>query len=46
MPIVLNEPLTFLQKQAEYFEYSHLLTTAVSLKDPVERMEVIIIFVI
>lgn len=40
MPIILNEPLSFLQRIAEYMEYSELLDQAVEEKDPIKRMEV------
>lgn len=40
MPITFNEPLSFLQRLAEYMEYSYLLQLASNSEDPVERQEV------
>jgi len=40
MPVVFNEPLTFLQRITEYLEYSNLLETAAMQEDPVDRMMV------
>lgn len=40
MPVVFNEPLSFLQRMVEYMEYAHLLNAASELSDPVERMQV------
>jgi len=40
MPITFNEPLSFLQRVAEYMEYSELLQEASDSQDPVERHEV------
>ncbi|CAB0013385.1 unnamed protein product, partial [Nesidiocoris tenuis] len=41
MPVVFNEPLSFLQRMVEYMEYAHLLQEASSKSDPVERLQVI-----
>ena len=38
--VIFNEPLTFLQRVAEYMEYVHLLHTAASLDDHLQRMQV------
>ncbi|XP_053383205.1 oxysterol-binding protein-related protein 1-like isoform X3 [Mercenaria mercenaria] len=38
MPVVFNEPLTFLQRITEYLEYSTLLNTASMQDDPADRM--------
>ena len=40
MPVVFNEPLTFLQRITEYLEYSTLLNTASMQEDPADRMMV------
>ena len=40
MPVNFNEPLSFLQRLAEYMEYSHLLDKASQAVDAVRRMEV------
>ncbi|XP_022915451.1 oxysterol-binding protein-related protein 1 [Onthophagus taurus] len=39
MPVVFNEPLSFLQRIAEYMEYSHLLRVASEQQDPIARMQ-------
>lgn len=39
MPVVFNEPLSFLQRMAEYMEYSYLLRMATEQEDPVSRMQ-------
>ncbi|KAH7694052.1 Oxysterol-binding protein, partial [Aphelenchoides avenae] len=39
MPITFNEPLSFLQRLAEYMEYAHLLNEAVAAPNPIERIE-------
>ncbi|GBP38692.1 Oxysterol-binding protein-related protein 1 [Eumeta japonica] len=41
MPVVFNEPLSFLQRMLEYLEYAHLLRLAAEQTDPVARMEYI-----
>ena len=38
--VIFNEPLTFLQRVAEYMEYVYLLHTAASLDDQLQRMQV------
>lgn len=40
MPVVFNEPLSFLQRISEYMEHAHLLHRACSLSDSIERMQV------
>nr|XP_024214050.1 oxysterol-binding protein-related protein 1-like [Halyomorpha halys] len=46
MPVVFNEPLSFLQRMVEYMEYAHLLNTASELSDPIERMQYICAFAV
>ncbi|KRX43330.1 Oxysterol-binding protein-related protein 2 [Trichinella murrelli] len=40
IPVVFNEPLTFLQRISEYMEYSDLISKAVNETNPLIRMEV------
>ena len=40
MPVVFNEPLSFLQRVVEYMEYAELIEKASNCNDPVERLEV------
>ena len=40
MPVVFNEPLSFIQRITEYMEYANLLERANMSNDPVERMSV------
>lgn len=40
MPVMFNEPLSFLQRVVEYMEYAPLLQRASQCQDPVQRMEV------
>jgi hypothetical protein len=40
MPVVFNEPLSFLQRVAENMSYPELLDYAAEASDPVERLEV------
>ena len=40
MPVVFNEPLSFLQRMVEYMEYARLLKQASSCDDPLRRFEV------
>jgi hypothetical protein len=40
MPVIFNEPLSFLQRMVEYMEYGHLLRRASEEADPVCRMQV------
>ncbi|OON18923.1 hypothetical protein X801_05216, partial [Opisthorchis viverrini] len=46
MPVSLNEPISFLQRIAEYMEYSELLTQAAQQTDPVRRMEYVCAFAV
>ncbi|CAG9855398.1 unnamed protein product [Phyllotreta striolata] len=46
MPVVFNEPLSFLQRMAEYMEYAHLLRLASQQEDPVIRMQYVIGFAV
>lgn len=39
MPVVFNEPLTFLQRMTEYMEYARLLRMAAEQDDPIERLK-------
>jgi hypothetical protein len=40
MPVIFNEPLSFLQRMVEYMEYAPLLRRASEEADPVYRMQV------
>ena len=40
MPVVFNEPLSFLQRVTEYLEYAWLLDKADQEEDPAKRMQV------
>lgn len=42
MPVVFNEPLSFLQRMSEYMEHTHLIHKACSLSDSIDRMQVCI----
>ena len=46
LPVILNEPLSILQRLCEEIEYSDLLDTASNLQDPYDRMVYIAAFVI
>lgn len=46
MPVVFNEPLTFLQRITEYLEYATLLETAAAQDDPVDRMMYVAAFAV
>ncbi|XP_043946349.1 oxysterol-binding protein-related protein 2 [Protopterus annectens] len=46
MPIVFNEPLSFLQRITEYMEHTYLIHKACLLPDSVERMQVIAAFAV
>lgn len=43
MPVVFNEPISFLQRLTEYMEYSYLLERADACATPEERLAVCII---
>ena len=40
MPVIFNEPLSFLQRVVEYMEYGRLIERASASDDPIERHEV------
>lgn len=46
MPVIFNEPLSFLQRMAEFMEYSQLLQIAAHQSDPVQRLQYVTAFVI
>ncbi|VDN51713.1 unnamed protein product [Dracunculus medinensis] len=46
IPVIFNEPLSFLQRLAEYMEYFELLEKAENCDDEVERFELVIAFII
>lgn len=46
MPVVFNEPLSFLQRITEYMEYSNLLQQASEQADPVDRMKYVAAFAV
>uniref|UniRef100_A0A183IJQ1 Oxysterol-binding protein n=1 Tax=Soboliphyme baturini TaxID=241478 RepID=A0A183IJQ1_9BILA len=46
MPIVFNEPITFLQRIAEYMEYYELLQQAAVEENPLKRMEIVAAFAV
>ncbi|XP_053098942.1 oxysterol-binding protein-related protein 1 isoform X3 [Hemicordylus capensis] len=46
MPVIFNEPLSFLQRLTEYMEHTYLIHKASSLSDPVERMQCIAAFAV
>jgi len=46
MPISFNEPLSFLQRLAEYMEYSQLLHQADETEDPIQRMQLVVAFAV
>ncbi|XP_061702723.1 oxysterol-binding protein-related protein 2-like [Syngnathoides biaculeatus] len=46
MPVVFNEPLSFLQRLSEYMEHSHLIHRACGLPDSVDRMQVVAAFAV
>lgn len=39
VPVIYNEPLSFLQRITEYTEYIKLLKIASEQKDPIDRMK-------
>ena len=45
MPVIFNEPLSFLQRITEYLEYGQLLQTAAQTDDPLLRMQVGCVYV-
>lgn len=40
MPVIFNEPLSFLQRLTEYMEHTYLIHQANATTDSVERMKV------
>ncbi|XP_035755184.1 oxysterol-binding protein-related protein 2 isoform X3 [Egretta garzetta] len=46
MPIVFNEPLSFLQRITEYMEHIYLINKACSHADPLERMQAVAAFAV
>ncbi|XP_037082004.1 oxysterol-binding protein-related protein 2-like [Pollicipes pollicipes] len=46
MPVVFNEPLSFLQRMTEYMEYSHLLQAAAQEQDSITRMQYVAAFAV
>ncbi|KAK5611515.1 Oxysterol-binding protein- protein 2 [Crenichthys baileyi] len=46
MPVVFNEPLSFLQRISEYMEHIHLIHKACSLSDSKDRMQVVAAFAV
>ncbi|XP_053252341.1 oxysterol-binding protein-related protein 1 isoform X4 [Podarcis raffonei] len=46
MPVIFNEPLSFLQRLTEYMEHTYLIHKASSLLDPVERMQCVAAFAV
>ncbi|XP_017836917.1 oxysterol-binding protein-related protein 2 isoform X2 [Drosophila busckii] len=46
MPVVLNEPLSFLQRLCEYMEYAELLTRASQEDNPADRMKYVAAFAV
>ncbi|XP_034476432.1 oxysterol-binding protein-related protein 2 [Drosophila innubila] len=46
MPVVLNEPLSFLQRLCEYMEYAHILSQASKEENPADRMKYVAAFAV
>ncbi|PSN35281.1 Oxysterol-binding protein-related protein 2 [Blattella germanica] len=46
MPVIFNEPLSFLQRMVEYMEYAHLLRRAAEEADPISRMQLVAAFAV
>ena len=46
MPVIFNEPLSFLQRLTEYMEHTYLIHKASSFADPVERMQWVAAFAV
>ncbi|XP_034109425.1 oxysterol-binding protein-related protein 2 isoform X1 [Drosophila sulfurigaster albostrigata] len=46
MPVVLNEPLSFLQRLCEYMEYAEILTQAAHQDNPADRMKCVAAFAV
>lgn len=45
MPVIFNEPLSFLQRLTEYMEHTSLIHQANSCSDSTERMKVAVFYV-
>ncbi|RXN37280.1 oxysterol-binding -related 1-like protein [Labeo rohita] len=46
MPVIFNEPLSFLQRLTEYMEHTYLIHQANSLEDSMERMKCVAAFAV
>jgi len=46
MPVIFNEPLSFVQRVVEYMEYAPLIQKACESRDPVERLEYVTAFAV
>ncbi|XP_068955907.1 oxysterol-binding protein-related protein 1 isoform X2 [Petaurus breviceps papuanus] len=46
MPVIFNEPLSFLQRLTEYMEHTYLIHKASALSDAVERMQCVAAFAV
>uniref|UniRef100_A0A3Q3JQ66 Oxysterol-binding protein n=1 Tax=Monopterus albus TaxID=43700 RepID=A0A3Q3JQ66_MONAL len=46
MPVIFNEPLSFLQRLTEYMEHSYLIHQANTSSDSIERMKCVAAFVV
>uniref|UniRef100_A0A3Q3XLD3 Oxysterol-binding protein n=1 Tax=Mola mola TaxID=94237 RepID=A0A3Q3XLD3_MOLML len=46
MPVIFNEPLSFLQRLTEYMEHTHLIYQANATTDSVERMKCVAAFAV
>ncbi|KAG8447127.1 hypothetical protein GDO86_014545 [Hymenochirus boettgeri] len=46
MPIVFNEPLSFLQRITEYMEHTYMINKACSYSDPMLRMQAVAAFAV
>ncbi|XP_061910477.1 oxysterol-binding protein-related protein 2b [Entelurus aequoreus] len=46
MPVVFNEPLSFLQRITEYMEHTYLINRACLLSDSIERMQAVAAFAV
>lgn len=46
MPVIFNEPLSFLQRLTEYMEHTYLIQQANDSTDPIERMKCVAAFAV
>ncbi|XP_072008157.1 oxysterol-binding protein-related protein 1 isoform X2 [Engystomops pustulosus] len=46
MPVIFNEPLSFLQRLSEYMEHTYLIHKANQCTDPIERMKCVAAFAV